>query len=352
MSDSAGSDHIAHLAAHIGTNYADSFAACRELVAGMFDLDTPRLEQRAHYVKDFALYDFGPVKLAMCTASPSVMVRSAETIARTGTDHFHVQFYRSGNFAVTLDGAQRTVSAGNICLLDLSRPVTIRTDRVDNLSVMIARDQLLPLLANLSDVHGLVLPHGTASNAVVRDHLEEMWSLGSVLTVDEGLEWSHATVKLLAAVINSEGVHSAATRGALRQSQFRTICRRIEKHLGDPNLGASAFAELFHVSRPTLYRMFEPHGGIDRYILSRRLAQSFRNLSDRNFHDEKIADVFNRWGLPNHTTAGRSFRQAYGITPSEVRNQAVTRLGNEQIPGKNAFDIPSRMPARIKAFEV
>ncbi len=351
MTNGVQEDRLPHLAACIGADYADSFAACRELLATMFELEAPSPEARAGYVMDFALYDYGPIKLGMSQAPASIMVRGPQLIARTGVDHFHVQFYRSQGFILTLDGAEQEVRPGDICMLDLSRPSALRTDGIDNLSVIVSRDLLLPLLADAGDVHGLILRRDSETGVAVREHLEEMWRQGSNLTVAQGLEWSRATAALLAGVVRANSQSRAATRAELRRSQFRAICRRIDRDIGDPGLGPAALAAQFFVTRPTLYRMFEPHSGIGKYILGRRLTGVFRDLSDPSQARERIATVLNRWGFESHTAAGRAFRAAYGVTPSRCRSQALDLHRTGSLAGEAAFDIPPEMPANIRAFQ-
>lgn len=343
-------DRLPHLAARIGEDYADSFAACRELLAMMFELEAPSPDARLGYVMDFALYDYGPIKLGMSRAPASTMVRDSQLIARTGVDQFHVQYYRTHGFVLTLDGAERAVRPGDICMLDLSRPAALRTDGIDNLSVIVSRDLLAPLLAEAGDVHGLVLPRDSEAGVAVREHLEEMWRLGPDLTVEQGLAWSRSTAALLAAVVKANSQSRAATRVELRRSQFRAICRRIDRDIGDPDLGPAVLARQFFVTRPTLYRMFEPHGGVGRYVLGRRLTGVFRDLSDPSLGREPIAAVLRRWGFENHTAAGRAFRAAFGMTPSNCRSQALARRAAGGALGEAVFDIPAEMPAHIRAF--
>ncbi|KSB88659.1 hypothetical protein AS593_19665 [Caulobacter vibrioides] len=343
-------DRLPRLAAHIGADYADSFAACRELLSTMFELDTPSPEGRVGYVMDFALYDYGPIKLGMSQAPASIMVRDPRLIARTGVDQFHVQYYRTHGFVLTLDGAERQVKPGDVCMLDLSRPAALRTEGIDNLSAIVARDLLSPLLADVGDVHGLVLSGDSEAGVAVREHLQEMWLQGPDLTVEQGLVWSRSTAALLAGVVRANTQSRAATRTEMRKSQFRAICRRIDRDIGDPELGPAILAGQFFVTRPTLYRMFEPHGGVGRYILGRRLTGAFRDLSDPSLAREPIAAVLRRWGFENHTAAGRAFRAAFGMTPTTCRFQALALHAVGGGAGEAAFDIPSEMPANIRAF--
>ena len=350
MTDEVRPDRLPHIAASIGADYADSFSACRELLSAMFDLEAPSDEVRAAYTMDFALFDYGPVKLGMSLTSAAIMVRDPRTIARTGMDQFHVQFYRNHGYVLTIDGAEREVRPGDVGLLDLTRPVTIRTDGIDNLSVIIERTLLLPLLNNPSDFHGLVLSRDSEAGIGVREHLEEMWRLGPELTVAQGHEWSRATADLIAARANGHAEAPATTRTELRQIQFRAISRRIERHIHDPDLGPEVLAHQFFITRPTLYRMFEPHGGIGRYILQRRLAGVFRDLSDPTRPEDRIADVFSRWGLDSHTAAGRAFRAAWGMTPSECRARALELRRTGGKAGAPTFEITPDLPAKVRAF--
>ncbi|PVM78486.1 helix-turn-helix domain-containing protein [Caulobacter radicis] len=344
-------DRLPHLAANIGADYADSFAACRELLALMFELDASSPDGRAGYAMDFALYDYGPIKLGMSRGPASIMVRGPQLIARTGVDQFHVQYYRSHGFVLTLDGADQEVRPGDICMLDLSRPAVLRTDGIDNLSAIVARDLLSPLLADAGDVHGLVLRRDSEAGVAVREHLDEMWLRGPELTVEQGLAWSRSTAALLAGVVRANTQSRAATRAELRRSQFRAIRRRIDRDIGDPDLGPAALAGQFYVTRPTLYRMFEPYGGVGRYILGRRLTGAFRDLSDPVLAREPIAAILRRWGFENHTAAGRAFRAAFGMTPSACRSQALAVRASGGAAGDAAFDIPSEVPANIRAFQ-
>lgn len=345
-------DRLPHLAAQIGADYADSFAACRELLSTMFDLDTPLPDQRAAYVMDFALYDYGPIKLGQssATAAPSILVRDPRVIARTRVDHFHVQYYRASGFTMTIDGTERQVEPGDICMLDLSRPVTLRTEAIDNLSAIVDRGLLAPLLADANEVHGLVLGRNSEAGIAVREHLDDLWRQAPDLTVAQGIELSRSTAALLAGVIRASAEYRAETRAELRRSQFRAICRHIDRHIADPDLGADTFVRTFHVTRPTLYRMFEPHGGVGRFLLGRRLTGVFRDLSDPSLAGMTIEAILRRWGFANHTAAGRAFRKAYAMTPSECRLRAHNVPEHVRAAAAHAFDIPPEIPAHIAAY--
>lgn len=352
MTEGREAERVPRLTAQIGVEDTDSFAACRALMAMMFDLHTPSLDQRRHYTMDVVLLDLGSLKLNQATrpSTPSIMVRSSQLIAQTGADQFVVQYYRTNGLTITIDRADRQVAAGDICMIDLSRPVTIRTDGIDNLAVIVDRDLLAPLLADPFDVHGLILSRDSEAGVVVREHLDDLWTQGPDLTVAEGLALCGPTAALLAAVITASSQHRAATLAELRKSQLRSICRYIDRAIGDPDLGADTIVRAFHVTRPTLYRMFEPHGGLGRYVLRRRMTGVFRDLSDPALSQRPIAEVLRSWGFTSHTAAGRSFRAIYGMSPSRCRAQAQEEHRRSDIAGPRAFDLPAQMPDHVNTY--
>ena len=58
---------------------------------------------------------------------------------------------------------------------------------------------------------------------------------------------------------------------AQKAGQLTPTQRYIDKHLDSPRLSADAIARCFGWSRATLYRLFEPDGGLMKYIQRRRL---------------------------------------------------------------------------------
>ena len=345
-------DRLPHLAAQIGADYADSFAACRELLSTMFDLETPLPDQRAAYVMDFALYDYGPIKLgqSLATAAPSILVRDPRVIARTGVNHFHVQYYRASGFTMTIDGIERQVEPEDVCMLDLSRPVTLRAEAIDNVSAIVDRGLLAPLLADADEVHGLVLGRNSEAGIAVREHLDDLWRRSPELTVAQGIELSRSTAALLAGVIRASAAYRSETRAELRRSQYRAICRFIDRQIADPDIGPDTLVRAFHVTRPTLYRMFAPHGGVGRFVLGRRLTGAFRDLSDPSLSDMTIDAILRQWGFTSHTVAGRAFRKAYAMTPSECRFRALDVFAHVRATAAHAFDIPPEIPANVAAY--
>lgn len=97
------------------------------------------------------------------------------------------------------------------------------------------------------------------------------------------------------------------------------ILRHIEQHIEDPELGAVGLQRLFGVSRPTLYRMFQPIGGISRYIRERRLQAAHLRL--RREPDSSITFLLYDLGFESERQFQRAFHAYFGMSPAQWRER-------------------------------
>jgi AraC-like DNA-binding protein len=92
----------------------------------------------------------------------------------------------------------------------------------------------------------------------------------------------------------------------------------IEDHLDDPGLCASSIADAHAISVRTLHLLFADTGTtVSRLIRQRRLDVCYRELS-RGRRGKTVTDVAFRWGFIDAAHFSRSFKQAFGITPSSL----------------------------------
>ncbi len=73
------------------------------------------------------------------------------------------------------------------------------------------------------------------------------------------------------------------------------------------------------MSRSTLYRLFQPLGGIDGYIRRRRLAQAYQTLRTPSGRTgDYVYRVAQAWGFASESAFSHAFRRAFQLTPREV----------------------------------
>jgi len=111
----------------------------------------------------------------------------------------------------------------------------------------------------------------------------------------------------------------------------------IERNLTSRTLTPAAVAEAVHVSRSTLYRMFSPSGGVNRYILRARLDLARSVLADPG-PARRVSDVAFDSGFLSEAHFCRAFRRAFGVTPGGVHVAAQADIERDR-PTGNGPDV-------------
>jgi AraC-like DNA-binding protein len=91
----------------------------------------------------------------------------------------------------------------------------------------------------------------------------------------------------------------------------------LRDHLCTP-LRIDAMAKALGMSRSQLYRLFEPEGGIARYLARQRLA-AIRMALDDPLERRSIGEIGEAYGFGTGALLSRAFRQAYGVSPRDYR---------------------------------
>ena len=95
----------------------------------------------------------------------------------------------------------------------------------------------------------------------------------------------------------------------------------IDRNLSNPDLGIEALLNTFGASRATIYRDFGDDGGLQRFILTRRLQRAYRILSEATPSRGAVQDAADRSGFLTLAHFSRSFRDHFGERPSDVLGQ-------------------------------
>ena len=89
--------------------------------------------------------------------------------------------------------------------------------------------------------------------------------------------------------------------------------------LASRELGIEKITRTFGLSRASLYRLFEPVGGVACYIRTRRLARARKELTAPGLQDHRIGPIAYRAGFQSIPAFNRAFREAYGEPPRNAR---------------------------------
>lgn len=227
-----------------------------------------------------------------------------------GVDHGYLLFerYLSGSGRGLIGDAATRIDAGSIHLLDMSRRYRTLTSGVVTRGVIIphaaigydpSRHRSYARVSLASKPGRLVdFAHQSLAEAAARASPEAEPLARGFLALVRALvlgQWSH---------------RSDAGNRALVKAY-------IDRHLSDPELTTERLCASFGLSRSVLYRLFEPDGGVIRYITDRRLDRCYLDLAAAPAERGEVRRVAETWGFYQPGNFHRGFRRRFGVAPSD-----------------------------------
>jgi AraC-like DNA-binding protein len=331
---------------------AHEYDLWRSGISPLFVLDAPDAETRSSFGVQMTSYQFADVAIGAGRSSAANLKRSASMTALNGIDNISLVVYAEGGCALDVEGRPSEVHVGDICFLDLSRPCAIRAPKYESLTLLLPRAMLQPLVADLDGLHGKILQTSNPLNALLASHLRTLFAKAPALGSADGRAAANGTAALVAAFAGaSDNGRDAIVRNESARS-LHAFRRLIERNVQNFELGPEFLCRQLGVSRATLYRAFEPMGGVSNYILQRRLTNAYRLIADQALANQRIGAIASRCGFSNISVFSRAFSQAYGIPPSELRN-ALKQADNSGIEssGESGFGTMSRWLLGLNAVE-
>lgn len=235
-----------------------------------------------------------------------------------GLDHLMLHLVVSGDYEIDVGDGLSPVPEGAILLLDMARPMRSRTRGAHILTISVSREVAVAAFGNLADLHGAIV--GGAETRPLADYLRSLATHAGDLPASAAIAFTEALMPLLTAALD---VPQTPEEAALPdRSAFDRARRLIERRLADPLLGPELIAQKTGLSRATLYRLFQPSGGLMAFIRNRRLDRArtaLSNADDRRPLIQLIAEA----GFVSESHFSRQFALVYGIRPSVYRERAA-----------------------------
>lgn len=304
-----------------GLSGAACFERWSDILASVFDVALPQSEAE-NFSGSMKTYHLGSLLVSDTAGSGVNFHRSGSTIARTSVEHFLVQVYLEGGFVGEADGKEMAMRAGDVCVLDLARPLATRASDFRNITIVMPRESLAPLVKSPASLHGLVLGGNSAMGSLLGGHIQNLYTQLHSMGPQDAQAAASGTAGLIAACLGPTFDARERAVAEIHAAVLERIRRFIDERLAAPTLDADLICRIFGLSRSALYRLFEPHGGLVAYIRQRRLNRAFADLVTQEQGRERIIDVALRWGFGSEGSFSRAFRAAYGISPSQAGQTA------------------------------
>jgi acetamidase/formamidase/AraC-like DNA-binding protein len=144
-------------------------------------------------------------------------------------------------------------------------------------------------------------------------------------------EWStiaQSLVDLLRTLAHRQSTPGIeACNSATQAAILHRICQTIERKLEDADLTPSRVAQTEGISERYLQKLFGGVGdNFSHYVRERRLQRAWADLSTPAEATHEISEMAERYGFGDSAHFSRSFRQRFGMSPREFRQQEAGRV--------------------------
>lgn len=298
----------------------DAFDIWRESIGVVFDVARPEHEEASSFSAEVEAFQLGGMVITDASLGAQRYVRSSAQARRDGMDHFVLNLYRTGGWRARTERGEFEGAAGHVSVLDLSRDLISDEPRSDLVTLFVPRSLLEERLPNLGALHGRA-PTGPYA-ALLGEYIDLLARRLPTLPAGAEEALCRATCEMLVACLQPSLVAAEAARPGLELVLLRRAKRFVEVHLKSPLLNVDAICSALGISRRTLYRLFEPEGGVQHHIQARRLEHIRSALIDPS-ETRRISEIAVEFGFPRSDHFARAFKLRFGRSASEMRDGAL-----------------------------
>lgn len=244
---------------------------------------------------------------------PALMARHDDA------DHQSLHVFLSGGNKVVNGGVDYTIGRNNVYGVNLAYEVDAVAEASRALMLVMPRQWVLDELPQLADQRGPLFADGSVCGQLLSDHLQ---SLGRLLP-NAGTDSIPALTQSLLGLLDALSLHGDSSAAAAQNAMFSSVCRFIDAHLDDQDLGVERICGQFRCSRATLYRLFKSHGGVREHIQRRRLMACFKAIAAPRHQHRRIFDIALDFGFVSPSHFSHLFRSHFGCSPSDARDMGA-----------------------------
>lgn len=312
----------------------ERFDAFRLRIDTMFEMGIVSTEQRLGFEGRISSANLGTMLVSSMQTRRFSFERPRQRILRDFLDHLMLR--------IDLDGApDRGGQARALTVIDLGQPIDHRPTPEHNISLILPRHALAgPARQAVASFHGESLL--TPQALFLAEHVVSLMRFAQRAGGAVGDDLLALTPQLIAACLQPGRENARHARAELDLSFMRKARDLLYANLRNPRLDPDMLARETGMSRASLYRLFEPIGGVARAIREARLHQALRDL---RFGTAAVGAIGHALCFSSESQFSHAFKAYYGCSPREARAAlaegapivARRRAGGEADPARRVF---------------
>lgn len=292
-----------------------ALAFYRQNIEILYKLDLDP-EAAARFSSHAVTYQLPHAVFAKVESVAQKLRRGPEEIARGG-DQILLHAQVTGELDSIYGGRACKVRPGDVVVLDYSREIESRATDFHAMYLMVTR-AIVPRQLLDPAAHGTVFPAASGAGQMLIRTME------TLLHTADGLNRAEAGAAVDAVLTMAAGMLECALArdDDPNAAQLAKALALIDCEVGNPNLSPALVQASLQLSRSSLYRLFEPLGGVRAAILERRLERTIKSLVKSA--KPALRTIARDHGFQSEEQLTRSFRGRFGLTPHQF-NAMVRR---------------------------
>jgi AraC-like DNA-binding protein len=267
----------------------------------------------------------GPVAFTQVDSTAQRVFRTPSRIARASEDFVLMALGNNGVNGVFQDGREAVVAAGQFVIYDTTRPYELRfNDSFSQTIFQMPRKLLQQRIGSFDKLTATTFSGDRPLEGLTYDFLlgisrriEQVDPATATRLLDQALD--------LIAMAFAERMHARSPDQSFHRSALLYRLKNyILTHLRDPELSMLRAAAAVGISpRYASDLMAAEQISFRSYIQAQRLERCRRDLSDPALMARHIGDIAFAWGFNDLAHFSRIFKQRFGASPREWREQAT-----------------------------
>jgi AraC-like DNA-binding protein len=272
-----------------------------------------------------AQWRLGPFLFGVNETPARRLERSRRHCARDDLDHWAIRVSGRSSGVLQTGARVEAFGPGAVTVTSFAEPYVEDRTAGDWACLIFPRDAFPDITLRLDALASRPFPRTTTSG-VLADHILSLAARLPAAAADEAPALADMTRSILAGCL-SRIDPSAGLDGADDALRRVAVDRVIRRNLGSARLDVERICALARVSRSALYRLFEGEGGVAAHVRRQRLRLIAEDLRNPDLAGEPIAALAERRGFHCAASFSRSYRDAFGQSPREARNAALSGIG-------------------------
>jgi AraC-like DNA-binding protein len=257
--------------------------------------------------------------LARVESVAQTLERGPGEIARGG-DQLVIYLQMKGELEARYGGRARSVRAGDVVILDYAQDTVSEATDFAIIYLMIPRDRAPPLFL-APGAHGTHFAAGSAAGRLICRTVETLLQTIDDMTLAQADAAVDGVLTLVAGMLEGVLARESDVGSSLDAMRDRALAV-IDRNLADPELSPTQLEASLALSRSSLYRLFEPLGGVRNAILQRRLDRAMRVLLNGGSAKPALRAIARDHGFVGEEQFARAFRARFGVTPTQFYDMA------------------------------